>query len=148
LCLPALQLVHPSGHTEFYTKSSSNYSPTASPARSASPASSPKAPPRPAHTLSVKEYRSEHQRLYKQDGMDPTTDKTSSDAARRPRLARDDLFADLEEQVDYGSNTSIAPPQRSPGRRLESFECPTRSQNLGLLVSSQRYALLLVWRMV
>jgi hypothetical protein len=92
----------------------SAHSPTASPARSASPASSPEAPPRPAHTLSVKEYPSEHQRLYRQGAMDPRTDKSSSDAERRPRLARDDLFADLEEQVDYGSDTSMASPQRSP----------------------------------
>jgi hypothetical protein len=46
--------------------------------------------------------------------MDPSMDHVSPDAARRPRLARDDLFADLEEQVDYGSDTSMASPQRSP----------------------------------
>jgi hypothetical protein len=43
--------------------------------------------------------------------MDPRTDKAAPDAARRPRLARDDLFADLEEQVDYGSDTSMASPR-------------------------------------
>jgi hypothetical protein len=62
----------------------------------------------------VKEYHSEHQRLYRQGDMDPSMDHVSPDAARRPRLARDDLFADLEEQVDYGSDTSMASPQRSP----------------------------------
>jgi anti-sigma-K factor RskA len=92
----------------------SAHSPTASPARSASPASSPEAPPRPAHTLSVKEYHSEHQRFYRQGDMDPTTDKVSRDAERRPRLARDDLFADHEEQVSYGSDTSTTTPPRSP----------------------------------
>jgi hypothetical protein len=90
------------------------HSPTASLARSASPASSPEAPPRPAHTLSVKEYHSEHQRLYRHGAMDPRTDKASPDAERRPRLAHDELFADLEEHVSYGSDTSMTTPPCSP----------------------------------
>jgi len=56
--------------------------------------------------------------------MDPRTDKASPDAARRPRLARDDLFADLEEQVDYGSDTSMASPQRSPEPEAQELRAP------------------------
>jgi len=56
--------------------------------------------------------------------MDPRTDKASSDAERRPRLARDDLFADLEEQVDYGSDTSMASPQRSPEPEARELRAP------------------------
>jgi hypothetical protein len=102
----------------------SAHSPTDSPARSASPASSPEAPPRPAHTLSVKEYHSEHQRLYRQGAMDPRTDKASPDAERRPRLARDDLFADLEEQASYGSDTSMTTPPRSPEPEARDLRAP------------------------
>jgi hypothetical protein len=109
----------------------STHSPTASPACSASPASSPEAPPRPAHTLSVKEYHSEHQRLYRQGVMDPRTDKVSPDAARRPRLARDDLFADLEEQVSYGSDTSMASPLRSPEPEAEELRALNPFPSLG-----------------
>jgi hypothetical protein len=109
----------------------SAHSPTASPARSASPASSPEAPPRPAHTLSVKEYHSEHQRLYRHGGMDPPTDKVSPNAVRRPRLARDDLFADLEEEVDYGSDTSMASPLRSPEPEARELRAPNPFPELG-----------------
>jgi hypothetical protein len=126
----------------------SAFSPTASPARSASPASSPEAPPRPAHTLSVKEYHSEHQRLYRQGVMDPRTDEVSPDAAHRPRLARDDLFADLEGQVNYGSDTSITTPPCSPEPEARELRAPNPFPELGLLRSSQRCTPPPVWRVV
>jgi hypothetical protein len=109
----------------------SAHSPTASPARSASPASSPEAHPRPAHTLSVKEYHSEDQRLYRQGVMDPRMDKESPDAARRPRLARDDLFADLEKQVSYGSDTSMTTPPRSPEPEAQELRAHNPFPELG-----------------
>jgi hypothetical protein len=104
----------------------SAHSPTASLARSASPASSPE-----AHTLSVKEYHSEHQRLYRQGVMDPRTDEVSPDAAHRPRLARDDLFADLEEPLDYGSDRTMASPQRSPEPEARELRAPNPFPELG-----------------
>jgi len=63
--------------------------------------------------------------------MDPRTDEASPDAARRPRLARDDLFADLEEQVDYGSDTSMASPQRSPEPEAQELRAPNPFLELG-----------------
>jgi hypothetical protein len=113
------------------TSATSAHSPTASPARSVSPASSPEAHPHPAHTVSVKEYHSEHQRLYRQGGMDLTTDKASSDAVRGPRLARDDLFADLEEGVDNGSDTAIDSPHRSPEPEARELRAPNPFPELG-----------------
>jgi hypothetical protein len=56
--------------------------------------------------------------------MDPRTDKASPDAERRPQLARDDLFADLEEQVSYGSDTSMTTPPRSPAPEARELRAP------------------------
>jgi len=63
--------------------------------------------------------------------MDPPTDKVSPNAVRRPRLARDDLFADLEEEVDYGSDTSMASPLRSPEPEARELRAPNPFPELG-----------------
>jgi hypothetical protein len=63
--------------------------------------------------------------------MDLTTDKASSDAVRGPRLARDDLFADLEEGVDNGSDTAIDSPHRSPEPEARELRAPNPFPELG-----------------
>jgi hypothetical protein len=63
--------------------------------------------------------------------MDPTTGKASSDAARRPRLASDDLFANLKEQVDYGSDTSMALPHCLPEPEARELRAPNPFPELG-----------------
>jgi hypothetical protein len=89
----------------------------ASPAPSASPASSPKAPLR--KTLSVKEYHSEHSRRHGQGSTMEGQGSTNPGAGRQIRLARDELFDNLEEEVDYESDTQMGSPEEPVPRSPE-----------------------------